>query len=73
MMIVHDMGALLFFVCGVVYTILQTVISFKAHPFGASKSVCYIRGIFALVALLAAFPSILYLFTVAGLNGKQMF
>ncbi|XP_072528593.1 DNA damage-regulated autophagy modulator protein 1 [Salminus brasiliensis] len=59
MMIVHDVGALVFFLSGVIYIILQTVISHKAYPFGASKSVCCIRTIFACVAFVAVFPTII--------------
>lgn len=55
---VHDLGALLFFVCGVVYTVLQSVISYRGHPYGSSKCVCHIRAIFAAVAFLAVFPTI---------------
>ncbi|XP_036432576.1 DNA damage-regulated autophagy modulator protein 1 [Colossoma macropomum] len=62
--IVHDIGAFIFFLSGVVYIILQTIISHKAHPYGTSKRVCYIRTIFAVVAFLAAFPTIICAFFV---------
>ncbi|XP_017571845.1 DNA damage-regulated autophagy modulator protein 1 [Pygocentrus nattereri] len=61
---VHDIGAFIFFLSGVVYIILQTIISHKAHPYGASKRVCYIRTIFAIVAFVAAFPTIIFAFLV---------
>lgn len=59
MVSVHDFGALLFFVCGVVYAILQSVISYRGRPYGSSKAVCHVRAVFATVAFLAVFPSIL--------------
>ncbi|XP_059182251.1 DNA damage-regulated autophagy modulator protein 1 [Centropristis striata] len=54
---VHDIGAILFFVSGVLYTILQSVISFQAYPFGSSISVCRARALIALLATLAFFPT----------------
>ncbi|KAG7324208.1 hypothetical protein KOW79_012224 [Hemibagrus wyckioides] len=51
--IVHYIGASAFFICGMIYIILQTMISYKAHPYGSSKLMCHIRAIFSLVALLA--------------------
>ncbi|XP_066525765.1 DNA damage-regulated autophagy modulator protein 1 [Hoplias malabaricus] len=56
---VHDFGAFIFFISGVIYIILQTIISYKAYPYGTSKAVCYIRTIFAIVAFLAVFPTII--------------
>ncbi|KAI4888473.1 hypothetical protein NFI96_015930 [Prochilodus magdalenae] len=61
---VHDVGALVFFVSGVVYIILQTIISYQLYPFGTSKGVCHIRALFAGVAFLAAFPTIICAFIV---------
>ncbi|XP_027019705.1 DNA damage-regulated autophagy modulator protein 1 [Tachysurus fulvidraco] len=49
---VHDIGALLFFVCGMIYIILQTIISYKVYPYGSSKCTCHVRAIFSAVALL---------------------
>ncbi|XP_067110939.1 DNA damage-regulated autophagy modulator protein 1 [Osmerus mordax] len=57
--VVHDAGALLFFVCGVVYTILQSVISYCAHPYGCSTTLFYTRVAIATIAFLAAFPTII--------------
>lgn len=57
--IVHDIGAMVFFVTGVLYIILQTVISCKAYPYGSSMSVCRARLAVAVIAFLAFFPSIL--------------
>ncbi len=58
-MAVHDLGALLFFLSGVVYTLIQSVISYQGLPYGCSKSVCRVRVFFAGLAALAALPSIL--------------
>ncbi|XP_077090456.1 DNA damage-regulated autophagy modulator protein 1 [Siphateles boraxobius] len=57
-MAVHDLGALLFFIFGAIYTIIQSVISYRAHPYGCSKRMCHFRAFFAVVALLAIFPTI---------------
>lgn len=57
-MAVHDLGALLFFIFGVIYTIIQSVISYRAHPHGSSKWMCHFRAFFAVVACLAVFPTI---------------
>lgn len=57
--IVHDGGALMFFVTGIIYIIVQTVISYQAYPYGSSMSVCRARLAVAIIAVLAFFPSIL--------------
>ncbi|KPP59246.1 hypothetical protein Z043_122850 [Scleropages formosus] len=57
--LVHDIAALCFFVSGVIYVIVQSVISYKIHPYGSSMPVCHIRAAIATFSLLAAFPSIL--------------
>ncbi|XP_054862785.1 DNA damage-regulated autophagy modulator protein 1 [Amphiprion ocellaris] len=62
--IVHDIGAMLFFVSGVSYIILQTVISYKASPFGSSMSVFWARAFIALIATLAFFPTVICAFFV---------
>lgn len=56
---VHIAGALLFFVTGVTYIILQSIISYRAFPFGSSISVCRVRLAFAVVAAVAFLPCIL--------------
>ncbi|MCI4382140.1 hypothetical protein PGIGA_G00260200 [Pangasianodon gigas] len=56
---VHDTGALMFFISGVVYIILQTIISYKVHPYGSSKGMCHIRTAFAVVAFLAVIPTLI--------------
>ncbi|XP_070785048.1 DNA damage-regulated autophagy modulator protein 1 [Enoplosus armatus] len=57
--IAHDVGALLFFVSGVLYIILQSAISFHAYPFGSSMSVCRARLGIALIAALAFLPTVI--------------
>ncbi|XP_068611461.1 DNA damage-regulated autophagy modulator protein 1 [Brachionichthys hirsutus] len=54
---VHDVGALLFFVPGVVYTILQSVISYRVFPFRSSVCLCRARLTIAVVATVALFPT----------------
>ncbi|XP_024232977.1 DNA damage-regulated autophagy modulator protein 1 [Oncorhynchus tshawytscha] len=55
---VHDAGALLFFVSGVLYTILQSIISYKAFPYGCSLALCRVRTGMATIAFLAVFPTV---------------
>ncbi|XP_034433973.1 DNA damage-regulated autophagy modulator protein 1 [Hippoglossus hippoglossus] len=57
--VVHDIGAILFFVSGVVYIILQSVISYQTHPFGSSSSLYRVRSGIALLAALAFFPAVI--------------
>lgn len=59
MLAAHYFGALLFFLGGVIYAILQTIISFRAYPSGSSISVCRARLSIAIIATIAFFPSIL--------------
>lgn len=56
---VHDLGALLFFGSGAIYAAIQSVISYRAQPYGPSKCMCHVRALFAALACLAVFPSIL--------------
>ncbi|KAG8005573.1 DNA damage-regulated autophagy modulator protein 1 [Nibea albiflora] len=60
----HDAGALLFFVSGVLYTILQSRISFLAYPFGSSMTWCRARAFIATIATLAFFPTVICAFFV---------
>ncbi|XP_005374617.1 PREDICTED: DNA damage-regulated autophagy modulator protein 1 isoform X2 [Chinchilla lanigera] len=55
---VHDAGALLAFVCGVVYTLLQSVISYKACPQWNSLSTCHARMAISAVSCAAVVPMI---------------
>ncbi|CAG5927466.1 DNA damage-regulated autophagy modulator protein 1 isoform 1-T2 [Menidia menidia] len=61
---VHDFGALLFFVSGVLYIILQTVMSFQSYPFGPSMAVCGARLGIAVLAAVAFFPTVICAFFV---------
>ncbi|XP_062373846.1 DNA damage-regulated autophagy modulator protein 1 isoform X1 [Sardina pilchardus] len=56
---VHDAGALLFFVTGVVYIVLQTWISWQAFPYGSTRAVCRTRSLISCVAVLALFPTVI--------------
>ncbi|XP_021419480.1 DNA damage-regulated autophagy modulator protein 1 isoform X1 [Oncorhynchus mykiss] len=56
---VHDAGAILFFVSGVLYTILQSIISYKAFPYGCSLALCRVRTGMATMAFLAVPPTII--------------
>uniref|UniRef100_A0A3B4GI35 DNA damage regulated autophagy modulator 1 n=1 Tax=Pundamilia nyererei TaxID=303518 RepID=A0A3B4GI35_9CICH len=58
--VVHDIGAFLFFVFGIVYIILQCFISFQAHPYGCSKYVFCVRVTITILAAVAFVPSILF-------------
>ncbi|XP_041833788.1 DNA damage-regulated autophagy modulator protein 1 [Melanotaenia boesemani] len=62
--LVHDLGALVFFISGILYTILQSVISFNAYPYGSSKTVCGIRLGVAVFAAVALFPTVICAFFV---------
>ncbi|XP_029969287.1 DNA damage-regulated autophagy modulator protein 1 [Salarias fasciatus] len=55
---VHDAGALLFFMSGILYIVLQSWISFRAYPYGPSLCVCRVQSGIALLALLAFFPMV---------------
>ncbi|XP_060885800.1 DNA damage-regulated autophagy modulator protein 1 [Labrus mixtus] len=54
----HDAGALIFFVSGISYIILQTVVSYKAYPYGCSRKVIAIRLCISIIATLAFFPTV---------------
>ncbi|KAI2665391.1 DNA damage-regulated autophagy modulator protein 1 [Labeo rohita] len=55
-MAVHDIGAIIFFTCGVTYVVIQSVISYRGQPYGCSKWMCYFRMFFAAVAVIAVIP-----------------
>ncbi|XP_039998359.1 DNA damage-regulated autophagy modulator protein 1 isoform X3 [Xiphias gladius] len=61
---VHDLGALLFFVSGVLYIVVQSVVSYHAYPYGSSAGVCRARLGIAVVAALAFFPTVVCAFFV---------
>ncbi|XP_069020895.1 DNA damage-regulated autophagy modulator protein 1 [Embiotoca jacksoni] len=56
---VHDFGALMFFLSGALYIILQSVLSLRAYPFGSSMNVCRVRVGIAVIAFLAFFPTVI--------------
>ncbi|XP_035113157.1 DNA damage-regulated autophagy modulator protein 1 isoform X2 [Callithrix jacchus] len=56
--VVHDGGALLAFVCGAIYTLLQSIISYKSCPEWNSLSMCHIRMIISAVSCAAVVPMI---------------
>ncbi|XP_056223474.1 DNA damage-regulated autophagy modulator protein 1 [Seriola aureovittata] len=56
---VHDAGALLFFISGVSYITVQSVISYQAYPFGSSVVVCRVRLGISILAALALFPTVI--------------
>ncbi|XP_028254948.1 DNA damage-regulated autophagy modulator protein 1 [Parambassis ranga] len=57
--VVHDIGAFMFFFCGILYIILQSVISFQAHPYGSSICLCRWRAIIGAIAVAAFFPTVI--------------
>lgn len=57
--IVHDVGALLTFLGGVFYILLQSVISYKSFPRWSSIRLCRIRMAIAMVSLAALIPMII--------------
>lgn len=62
--VVHDCGAMMFFFCGIVYIILQCIISFYEYPLGSSKNVFRVRVSIATLAVLAFFPTVICAFFV---------
>ncbi|XP_071761706.1 DNA damage-regulated autophagy modulator protein 1 [Centroberyx gerrardi] len=61
---VHDAGALLFFISGVSYSVIQSIISYRAYPYGSSLAVCHTRTVIATIACLAVFPTVICAFFV---------
>ncbi|XP_048357014.1 DNA damage-regulated autophagy modulator protein 1 isoform X2 [Sphaerodactylus townsendi] len=55
---VHDGGALVAFLSGVVYIVLQTVISYKSLPQWTTPCTCHIRLALSLMSFVAAIPMI---------------
>ncbi|XP_068952691.1 DNA damage-regulated autophagy modulator protein 1-like, partial [Petaurus breviceps papuanus] len=56
--VVHDGGALLAFVCGVMYTLLQSIISYKSCPQWNRPLTCHIRMAISSVSCAAVIPMI---------------
>ncbi|KAG8439445.1 hypothetical protein GDO86_005597 [Hymenochirus boettgeri] len=56
--VVHDVGALITFICGVVYISLQSVISYKSCPSWNTKTTCHIRMAISVLSVIAAIPMV---------------
>nr|XP_006010091.1 PREDICTED: DNA damage-regulated autophagy modulator protein 1 [Latimeria chalumnae] len=72
--IVHDIGAIVAFVLGVFYILLQSYITYKMLPLERSLFVCCFRMFLAVLSFCAIFPSILYIvpgFTINYSNGIE--
>ncbi|PIO27020.1 hypothetical protein AB205_0095700 [Aquarana catesbeiana] len=54
---VHDAGALATFGCGVIYILLQSIISYKSCPEWNRRVICHIRMSISVLSCLAVFPS----------------
>ncbi|XP_075456750.1 DNA damage-regulated autophagy modulator protein 1 isoform X3 [Ascaphus truei] len=54
--IVHDVGALITFICGVMYIFCQSLISYKSCPEWNSIGTCRIRMTISVVSIMAVFP-----------------
>ncbi|XP_039194108.1 DNA damage-regulated autophagy modulator protein 1 isoform X3 [Crotalus tigris] len=55
---VHDGGALLAFVSGALYILLQTIISYKSRPQWSTPCVCHTRLFLSVMAWVAVIPMI---------------
>ncbi|KAM9327934.1 DNA damage-regulated autophagy modulator protein 1 [Pholidichthys leucotaenia] len=55
---VHVTGAVIFFLFGVVYVVVQTIISYQVYPDGSSLTVCRIRLVITMIAIVAFFPTV---------------
>ncbi|XP_029338808.1 DNA damage-regulated autophagy modulator protein 1 isoform X2 [Mus caroli] len=76
--VVHDGGALLAFVCGVVYTLLQSIISYKSCPQWNSLTTCHVRMAISAVSCAAVVPifksdclCFTYFYNQAGMESKR--
>ncbi|XP_073431274.1 DNA damage-regulated autophagy modulator protein 1 [Dendrobates tinctorius] len=56
---VHEVGALMTFICGVAYIFLQSIITFKACPQWNKKGICYVRMTISVISIIAIFPMII--------------
>ncbi|XP_063783878.1 DNA damage-regulated autophagy modulator protein 1 [Pseudophryne corroboree] len=66
---VHDVGALLTFICGIMYIFLQSIISYKSCPQWNKKGTCHIRMTISVVSIIALFPMII----CASFDGMKMY
>ncbi|KAE8615100.1 hypothetical protein XENTR_v10008408 [Xenopus tropicalis] len=53
---VHDAGALITFICGVLYILLQSYISYKSCPAWNTRVTCHIRMAISVIAFIAVVP-----------------
>ncbi|XP_078077247.1 DNA damage-regulated autophagy modulator protein 1 [Mustelus asterias] len=56
--IVHDIGALLAFIMGTIYLVLQSCISIRMMPYHHTRLVCGFRTILSAVSVIATIPMI---------------
>ncbi|XP_075716187.1 DNA damage-regulated autophagy modulator protein 1 [Rhinoderma darwinii] len=56
---VHDVGALITFICGVAYIFLQSIITCKACPQWNKKGTCFVRMTISVISIIALFPMII--------------
>ncbi|XP_075065370.1 DNA damage-regulated autophagy modulator protein 1 isoform X2 [Mixophyes fleayi] len=59
---VHDAGALIAFIGGVIYIFLQSIISYKSCPQWNKKRTCHIRMTISVISMIALFPMIVFAF-----------
>ncbi|KAJ8245445.1 hypothetical protein GJAV_G00270830 [Gymnothorax javanicus] len=64
----HDAGAILFFVFGVTYIIMQSVISYKMHPYASSKAVYRFQSIISGICLVLTIPMLVCAILTATLH-----
>ncbi|KAF7240656.1 DNA damage-regulated autophagy modulator protein 1 [Varanus komodoensis] len=55
---VHDGGALVAFICGALYIVLQTFISYKSQPQWSTPCMCHTRLFFSVMTTVAVIPMI---------------
>lgn len=58
----HMIGANVLFLGGVVYSALQTALSYRMSPYYNGKKICHIRLAITIITTLALITSILYLY-----------
>ncbi|XP_069486039.1 DNA damage-regulated autophagy modulator protein 1 isoform X2 [Ambystoma mexicanum] len=56
--VIHDTGALITFLSGVFYILLQSIISYRSCPEWNSRRLCHVRMAISLVSLAALIPMI---------------
>ncbi|XP_066561575.1 DNA damage-regulated autophagy modulator protein 1 isoform X2 [Amia ocellicauda] len=56
---VHDIGALIAFLFGVIYILLQSIVSYMSVPHGSSLPLCRVRMVISIISVVAVFPMII--------------